>query len=145
MAARFCSYTETAGIKPWFRKRAMQIAAKFKTDDACKDIPLLDALGIGQKEPIAAPVSADGVSPQHSTARTADTATATALGLPDPKADATSRGTPRWMTAKTENCDDLTGCEIEAGTRFLEAVQGNRDRAVHIIDVLCEAVAEVLP
>ena len=47
----FCAATERQGIQPWFRKRAMAIARHFKTEEACKDIPLLAALRMSKRQP----------------------------------------------------------------------------------------------
>ena len=45
----FCEHTERQGVQPWFRKRAMQIAQHFKTEERCKGILLLDALKMARK------------------------------------------------------------------------------------------------
>jgi hypothetical protein len=47
----FCVATKFHGIQPWFRKRAMQIARYFRTEEACKGIPLLEALKLSRKQP----------------------------------------------------------------------------------------------
>jgi hypothetical protein len=47
----FCGATERQGIQPWFRKRAMAIGRYFRTEEACKGIPLLEALKMSRKQP----------------------------------------------------------------------------------------------
>ena len=158
----FCAYTEAAGIKPWFRKRAMRIASHFKTEEACRNIPLLDALDEAKKQPTTnsqAVPAQDGQPINLPATRTGDTLSDESEGNADASAAAKAKKkqplasasvdsqkmvptTQRWRIAKTEDCD-LTPTEIDTGTRLLEVVNGDRERAGHVLDVLTETVAGV--
>ncbi len=151
----FCEHTEAAGIKPWYRKRAMQIASHFKTEEACGGLPVLDALRAARKTPGTttpkAPTkpTADAVSDSRPAATPLSTATApttgnTVTGTSNDDTAHTDGHTsdtprvPRWRRAKKDDCAELTACEIDAGTKLLEAVEGDRQRAVHIVEVLTQ-------
>ncbi len=69
----FCRCTKEHGIQPWFRKRAMRIARHFGSEEACKGIPLPEALRISKRYPAGSkPSHAPTSGPNGRLPRTCD-------------------------------------------------------------------------
>lgn len=150
----YCEYTELQGIEPWFRKRATQIARHFKSEEACKGIPLLEALKIAKTRPDDNPRQANAKPSQNGqlrhAARTGTGNSATEHSTDSANAAAESdyvtANLPGGQTSPLDTSVNQNGQhraehgestvvrqeEIDAAAAFIEAV-GDWRRAVQVL------------
>lgn len=125
----FCKLAEQHGIRPWWRKRAMQIARHFRSEEACKGIPLLEALRMSKKRP--AGVQGSRATKASRNGRSSSTPKPRKTNRPAPPNGSASDRQDNRAAAPPQ--PPVTAAEIDALTAFLEAVGGVR-RATYVFE-----------
>ena len=135
----FCAATERHGIQPWFRKRAMQIARHFKTEEACKGIRLLEALRMSKRQPAAkSRVTKAGRNgrPSETPAPRSASSPASAGGTAgDTPAAGSVAGEPNTANLhETASVDVAVSQEaVEAAAKLVEAAGGCQQAAIAVV------------